>query len=107
MNKARESLGLAVLGDQLYAIGGTGRRTVECLDLSIPDGHWAHVTAMSMERKDFGAVVTSEKIYAIGGINTATRNSMECFDPNEGLQGQWTISNGTFFRMRHARFAMF
>ena len=66
---------------------------MDCLDLSIPNGQWTPVASMTMPRYGFGAVVIGGKIYAIGGNGTAARNSMECFDPNEGPQGQWTLTN--------------
>ena len=88
MNEARGNLGLAVLGNKLYAIGGDGLSSVECLDLSIPDGQWTPVASMTMPRFDFGAVVTGGKIYAIGG--RSTESSMECFDPSDGMAGRWT-----------------
>ena len=105
MNEARSNPGLAVLGDKLYAIGGTGLSSVECLDLSIPNGQWTPVASMTMPREDFGIVAAGGKIYAIGGWSTAARTSMECFDPNEGPQGQWTLTSEALdFRMR-AEFA--
>ena len=93
MNEERHSLGLAVLGDKLYAIGGYGLKSVECLDLSIPNGEWATVASMQCNRAHFGAVAIGGKIYAIGGLGT--QGSMECFNPNEGAQGQWTVTNET------------
>ena len=109
MNEARDNLGLAVLGDKLYAIGGSvppGQclSSVECLDLSIPNGQWTPVASMTMPRNGFGIVVAGGKIYAIGGWSTAARNSMECFDPNEGPQGQWTLMDESLEFARHATF---
>ena len=95
MNEAREELGGAVLGDKLFAIGGEDNEykflsSVECLDLSVPNSAWTPVAPMTMPRDGFGVAVTGGKIYAIGGFGHA-RGSMECFDPNEGPQGQWTL----------------
>lgn len=93
LNEARRSLGLTVLGDKLYAIGGNGVSgsfsSVECLDLSIPNGQWTPVASMTMPRYGFGAVVAGGKMYAIGG--EGTEDSMECFDPNWESQGQWSV----------------
>ena len=105
MNEARDSLGLAVLGDKLYAIGGLGLSSVECLDLSIPNGQWTPVASMIMPRGRFGALVAGGKIYAIGGFSTAAKNSMECFDPNEGPQGQWTLTSEALDFRKEAEFA--
>ena len=49
MKKARGSLRLAVLGGKLYVIGGTNDlSSVECLDLSIPDGPSTPVASMTI-----------------------------------------------------------
>ena len=110
MNEAREQLGLAVLGDKLYAIGGDGlSSSVECLDLSIPDGQWAPVASMTMPRSEgfVEAVVTDGKIYAIGGRGTdPAEHIMECFDPNEGPQGQWTMTATNTGFVPDAKFAI-
>ena len=103
MNEGRDNLGLAVLGDKLYAIGGSALSSVEYLDLSIPNGQWTLMGSMTIPRSGFGAVMTGGKIYAIEGYNT--RNSMECFDPNEGPQGQWTLIHETLEFERYAKFA--
>ena len=106
MNEERPDLGLAVLGDKLYAIGGSGLSSMECLDLSIPNGQWTPVASMTMPRRDIRAVVAGEKMYAIG-LAIGGRNSqdrMECFDPNEGPQGQWTVTNESLEFARHATF---
>ena len=105
MNEARYKLGVAVLGDKLFAIGGMsdpwkGRlSSVECLDLSVPDSAWTPVAPMTMPRCHFGVAVTGGKIYAIAGYNKGNgrdgynsndaANSMECFDPNNGPEGRW------------------
>ena len=93
MNDARRGLGVAVLGDKLFAIGGQddARKvlsSVECLDLSVPNSAWTPVAPMTRPRRDIGVAVTGGKIYAIGGDGDA-KGSMECFHPNDGPQGQW------------------
>ena len=102
MNKARETLQLVVLAGKLYVIGGYNLSSVECLDLSIPNGQWTPVASMTMPRGGFGAVMAGGKIYAIGGESTSASTSMECFDPNEGPQGQWTITNEELDFVRQA-----
>ena len=111
-HQARDELGVAVLGDKLFAIGGMsdpwkGRlSSVECLDLSVPDSAWTPVAPMTMPRMSLGVAVTGGKVYAIGGYGDA-RSSMECFDPNEGPQGRWTLTSNTTEFMRSASFAAF
>ena len=111
MNEARFELGVAVLGDKFFAIGGEDNEfnkfsSVECLDLSVPNSAWTPVAPMTMPRSGFGVAVTGGKVYAIGGYGDA-RSSMECFDPNEGPQGQWTLTSETTQFPCDARFAAF
>ena len=110
MNEARCHLGVAVLGDKLFAIGGWNEQddlsSVECLDLSVPNSAWTPVAPMTIPRRGFGVAVTGGKIYAIGGYDDA-RSSMECFDPNEGPQGQWTLTSETTEFMQYAVLSVF
>ena len=92
----RYGLAVAVLGDKLYAIGGLGSQceplsSVECLDLSVPNSQWTTVAPMSSPRFKMGAVVTGGKIFVAGGIES----SIECFDPEDGPAGRWTIVSET------------
>ena len=92
MNEARYQLGVAVVGDKLFAIGGgdygVHLSSVECLHLSVPNSAWTAVAPMIRPRSDFRVAVTGGKISAIGGDGDA-KGSMECFHPNDGPQGQW------------------
>ena len=106
---------MAVIGDKLFAIGGTNFRfhfvrSVECLDLSVPNSAWTAVASMTLPRSCFRVAVTGGEIYlydyAIEGNDDASI-SMECFDPNEGPQGQWSLwSEATEFPLS-AGFAAF
>ena len=98
MNGARVWLGLAVLGDKLFVIGGMDMQdgkgklsSVECLELSVPNGAWKPVAPMTMPRSQVGVAVMGGKIYAMGGPKDNARTSMECFDPNEEPPGRWTL----------------
>ena len=111
MNETRQWPGVAVLGDKLFAIGGSDKAynplsSVECLDLSVPNSAWTPVAPMTMPRYGFGVTVTGGKIYAIGG-DGGVSSSMECFDPNEGPQGRWTLTSNTTEFMWSASFAAF
>ena len=96
MNEAREWLGLAVLGDKLFAMGGRDEdgtlSSVECLDLSVPNSQWTTVAPMTSPRFRMGAVVTGGKIYIAGGRGSS---SIECFDPSDGPAGRWTVVSET------------
>lgn len=92
LSTAREYVNVAVMGDKMYAIGGLdhGRQimsSVECLDLSIPNSKWFPVAPMTARRCRMGVVVMDGKIYVASGAS----DSMECFDPNEGRDGRWTV----------------
>ena len=96
LSTARSSLAVAVLGDKLYAIGGYDSQgqylsSVECLDLSVPNSQWTTVAPMTTPRYGMGAVVTGGKIYVAGGSS----RSIECFDPNDGPAGRWTVISET------------
>ena len=100
LSTARCGLAVAVLGNKLYAIGGTDSRhaalsSVECLDLSIPDSQWNTVAPMVLgPRSGMGVVVTGEKIYVAGSTCFGGKN-IECFDPNDGPTGSWTVVSET------------
>ena len=94
---------MAVLGDKLYAIGGRDSqrhclnraalqlqclRSVECLDLSVPNNQWTTVAPMTSPRRSMGAVVTDGKIYIVKGYPSS---SVQCFNPNDGPAGRWTV----------------
>jgi N-acetylneuraminic acid mutarotase len=100
LNTARQYLKVAVLGDKLYAIGGQGSQrqllsSVECLDLSVPKSKWTSVPPMNSGRSDMGTVVTVGKIYVAGGFGYEA-SSIECFDPNDGPEGRWTVMRNAF-----------
>ena len=89
---ARSELAVAVLGVNLYAIGGQDSQkhqlnSVECLDLSVPKSKWTTVVPMTTCRSGMKAFVIDGKIYVGGG----TSSNIECFDPNDGPVGKWKI----------------
>ena len=97
LSTARSSLAVAVLGDKLYAIGGYDSHyqflsSVECLDLSVPNSEWTTVAPMTIPRYGMGAVVSGGKIYIAGGYGFGT---IQCFDPNDGPVGRWTVISET------------
>ena len=97
MNEARQSLGVAVVGDKLFAIGGSDKAynilsSVECLDLSVPNSQWTTVAPMTTPRCGMGVVVTCGKIYIARGFGSS---SINCFDPNDGPAGRWTAVSET------------
>ena len=106
LSTARSSLAVAVLGDKLYAIGGEDSEeeplhSVECLDLSVPNSQWTAVAPMTTPRHGMGAVVTGGKIYVAGGYGSS---NIECFDPNDGPAGRWTVVSETSEFVRDSNF---
>ena len=111
MNETRQWPGVAVLGDKLFTMGGKDNEdnilsSVECLDLSVPNSAWTPAAPMTRPRRGFGVAVTGGKVYVIGGYRNA-RTSMECFDPNEGPQGQWALTSETMEFMQATRVSVF
>ena len=79
-------------------------RSVEYLDLSVPNSHsvsgkWTAVAPVTTCHC-FGmeAVVTGGKIYITRGCSSETGKAsriIECFDPNDGPAGRWTVVGDT------------
>jgi len=78
MGSSRDECGVAVLEDQLYAVGGEGSepdsddgdgalRSVIRYDLAT--NTWETVAPMSTERKALGVTVLDGMLYAVGGEN--------------------------------------
>merc|ERR1712054_744989 len=93
MKESRLGLGVTVLGNKLFAIGGSDIHlkalgSMECLDLSVPDDAWTPVPPMTRPLEQVRVAVSGGKIYAMDTDDDET--SMQCFAPNEGSNGQWT-----------------
>jgi N-acetylneuraminic acid mutarotase len=63
---ARHEGGLAVVGDQLYLIGGRGQRPLDILDMS--SGQWRTGAALPEELNHFQAVTVGKDIYIVGAM---------------------------------------
>jgi len=91
MRSERAFLGVAMLNDRIYAIGGTddmdkkeGLRTAEVLDLTMGETQeWRNIASMNTGRASVGVAVLNGKIYAVGGCTEAQQHlsSVECYDP--------------------------
>ncbi|XP_016662138.1 ring canal kelch homolog isoform X1 [Acyrthosiphon pisum] len=81
----RNRLGVGVLGDSIYAVGGlddnSGLDSVEVFDVSIQK--WQMVSSMSIKRITVGVGVLNNHLYAVGGYNSSEKNlkSVEYYDP--------------------------
>lgn len=91
MSVPRHRVGVAVMDELLYAVGGSAgseyHNSVEYYD---PDqDRWTLVEPMHEKRLGVGVVVVNRLLYAIGGFNGTDRfNSVECYHPENE---QWTF----------------
>ncbi|HEU0210253.1 MAG TPA: putative Ig domain-containing protein [Candidatus Udaeobacter sp.] len=92
--RARYAMGVGVVDNVLYAIGGnnTSDTATDFVDAYDPGTDtWAPKTSMPTKRGYPVVVVAHNKIYAIGGLNNGLQlNAVEEFDPagNQGM-GSW------------------
>ena len=91
MPTAREKLATCMIGNNIYAIGGSPGEngspysTVERLNTN--NGNWAAAPAMTTPRSFLTAAVVDGVCYAIGGrltFGTSGYTSVEAFDPDTG-----------------------
>lgn len=68
MEARRSTLGVAVLGNCIYAVGGfdgsTGLNTAEMFDPRTKE--WKSIAAMSTRRSSVGVAVVNSLLYAVG-----------------------------------------
>ncbi|XP_016655849.1 kelch-like protein 2 [Acyrthosiphon pisum] len=81
---SRKRLGVGVLGDSIYAVGGhdgnNALNSVEVFDVSTQK--WRMVSSMTIVRRDFGVGVLNNLLYAVGGSDGKwCLKSVECYDP--------------------------
>ncbi|XP_016656253.1 ring canal kelch homolog isoform X2 [Acyrthosiphon pisum] len=81
---SRNLLGVGVLGDSIYAVGGcdgpTALNSVEVFDITIQK--WRMVSSITNARINFGVGVLNNRLYAVGGADNENRlKSVECYDP--------------------------
>ena len=89
MSTLRTRVGVAVLDNKLYALGGfDGHRrlcTVECFDPQTDK--WTPVSPMNTRRSALGAVVMNGRIFVVGGYDGhISLSTMECYSP---LTNHW------------------
>ena len=102
MNHERVGLGLAALGDKLYAVGGTPATTIGGTDPSSAlssvevydpiDNSWNFVTPMNIPRAYHATAVVGGKLYAVGGVADISfadgLTSAEVYDP---IDNSWNM----------------
>jgi N-acetylneuraminic acid mutarotase len=89
MSTARWSLGVAVLDNILYAIGGSDNRESYSNSVEVYDAvtdKWSHSVAnMNNGRRCLGVAVVNDLIYVVGG---RVVNSIEYYDKDQNV---WTV----------------
>ncbi|XP_029470245.1 kelch-like ECH-associated protein 1 isoform X2 [Rhinatrema bivittatum] len=89
MNIPRNRVGVGVIDDTIYAVGGSSgsehHRSVEKYD---PErNEWTFVAAMSVPRIGVGVVACNNLLYVVGGFDGENRwNTVECYHPE---QDEW------------------
>jgi N-acetylneuraminic acid mutarotase len=81
MPTSRSSLGVAVVKDKIYAIGGVQSDINEEYDSA--KNIWTIKTSMPTARGDFAIAVFQDKIYVIGGLTRSGQWTAELTDVNE------------------------
>ncbi|XP_060870527.1 ring canal kelch protein-like [Metopolophium dirhodum] len=80
----RHRLGVGVLDNCIYAVGGRLfnliLKSVEVFDVSIQK--WRMMSNMTIERYDLGVGVLNNRLYAVGGVNSEVLKSVEYYDPS-------------------------
>ena len=91
MSMLRSRVGVAVMQNRLYAIGGYNGQerlnTVEVFDAKTK--RWSKVAAMNCKRSAVGAVALGDHLYVCGGFDgISSLDTVERFDPEENT---WTM----------------
>jgi hypothetical protein len=89
MSTARNDLQTQVIGDKLYALGGSNGSALSSVESYNPSTDtWTTLASMSSARSVFQTEVINGEIYAIGGGNNTGRlSSMEKYNPTTNT---WT-----------------
>lgn len=91
MSVPRNRVGVAVMDELLYAVGGSAgleyHNTVEYYDPELD--RWTLVKPMHSKRLGVGVAVVNRLLYAIGGFDGQARlSSVECYHPENN---EWTV----------------
>ncbi|XP_064100218.1 kelch-like protein 20 isoform X3 [Macrobrachium nipponense] len=85
LSQARAYLGVAVINDYLYAVGGyDGSYWLNSVERYDPlQDQWTSVSSMISLRSSFGITVSSGRIYCIGGFSGESNlNTVEKYNPS-------------------------
>ncbi|KAK5968317.1 BACK domain-containing protein, partial [Trichostrongylus colubriformis] len=91
MRKRRTEVGVAVLNNVLYAVGGRDGKTYSrsCERYNPATGQWScDVALMPTRRSSLGTAVLGDFLYALGGLSDRTSlDVVECYDAG---RNEWT-----------------
>ncbi|XP_042240722.1 kelch-like protein 12 isoform X2 [Homarus americanus] len=88
LGQARAYLGVTVIHDQLYAIGGyNGSRWLSCVERYDPlRDQWTSVSPMISTRSSFGVTVSHGRIFCLGGFSgESLLNTAEKYNPRTNM----------------------
>ncbi|XP_064467369.1 kelch-like protein 18 isoform X2 [Ornithodoros turicata] len=91
MSMTRSRVGVAVLRNKLYAIGGyNGSERLSTVEVFTPETRlWSRVASMNCKRSAVGAAVLFGKLYVCGGYDgVSSLNTVECYDPEKN---EWAM----------------
>uniref|UniRef100_A0A182P421 BTB domain-containing protein n=1 Tax=Anopheles epiroticus TaxID=199890 RepID=A0A182P421_9DIPT len=90
MSVPRNRVGVAVMDELLYAVGGSsGLDYHNTVDYDPETDRWTLVQPMQSKRLGVGVAVVNRLLYAIGGFDGKTRlASVECYHPENNA---WTL----------------
>ncbi|GIY18656.1 kelch-like protein 18 [Caerostris darwini] len=91
MTMLRSRVGVAVMHNKLYAIGGyNGTERLSTVEVFDPELRtWSTAASMNCKRSAVGAATLFNKLYVCGGYDgISSLNTVECYDPEKN---QWSM----------------
>lgn len=91
MTMLRSRVGVAVMHNKLYAIGGyNGTERLSTVEVFDPERRaWTTAASMNCKRSAVGAATLFNKLYVCGGYDgISSLNTVECYDPEKNM---WTM----------------
>ncbi|XP_012938839.1 kelch-like ECH-associated protein 1B [Aplysia californica] len=91
MSVARNRVGVAVLDNMIYAVGGSdcGEQHKSAERYNPESDSWERISPMSTVRMSCGVAVVNRLLYAVGGYDGRNRlSSVECFHPEDN---EWRL----------------
>ncbi|ODN04215.1 Kelch-like protein 18 [Orchesella cincta] len=86
MKMLRSRVGVAVMKNRLYAIGGfNGQERLATVEVYDPNTKaWSKVAPMNFRRSAVGAAALNDRLYVCGGYDgTSSLNTVECYYPEK------------------------